>query len=269
MPCINTDFVPTESYRGRITYSNEPPTCLLPGELEEAAYPLVYHAMVDREGHQKTFRLNIVDLLGDRRSERIAAFAGLYSLGMEDMIIDTSFSQQMHKVAPTQPDIVLATYRSATPVLAAVEGYYDEKKQRRPHLDVVDVSRENRLYGPYSVLSHTEQRKKSEHEADRLREIVEGKRVAIVDEYYERGGALWAAGDVAARAGAISVLGVIGRWYRKIPIELSRTGKDDIYAAHRDFMHDVGRASAQTPIHDKPYQPAAYYAEMYGPSFNP
>lgn len=227
----------------------------MPGFLEESAYPYVEHLMVDSEGHQANFGSSVMNLLSEGNTffDQETLNGRLHSY-MDEYRGDTSFSQQMHEIMTSNrlpPDVILATQRSAVPVLDAVEGYCAELDICLPVLETIDVSRESvgRFYKTTSEIRE-EQKKKAEYEIGRLSGILPGAKVAIIDEFCSTGSALWQAGYIAENAGATEIAGIVGYWYRKIPQQLPNN-PEVIRETYRDFMFKIGQLAAQTPKQTK------------------
>lgn len=249
MPCPDIDF-----------YTR---SCPIAYDLAEENYPTIRHHMLDEDGHQANLRLNIVDLLGDRRRELIAANVGVHRV-IEELLCDTSFAQQMHAVYAQRPDSILATFRSAAPTLWAVKAFYDSAGIPTPQLDVVDVSRE--LHSDRGA-TDKQLMAKFENETHRLSNIVFGRHVVVIDEYYEHGTALWRAGRIVQNAGAVSVHGMLGRWYKTISDNLRE--RDAVIAAHRDFMTDIGHLAADISPQEKPPSDLVAIAEEFDDDYYP
>jgi len=259
MPCLNVELVGRENdpYTG-YGYTREP-GCKVPRLLgDHGAYSLAEHLMVDAEGHQAEFPVTSIDLMADTvNRQRKAVKVGLLQSHDPMFRIDTSFSQQMHHALATfEPDIILATYRSAVPLLDAAEGYYEAKGVPIPLMDAVDVSREANCPRHGEGVDE-----KIEVEAERLAPILARKNVLILDEYFETGTALQRAGETAKAAGASAVRGIIGYWYRKMIVGPQAVSVDSLRRAHAGFMRSIGSMAAKTPAYDKP--DAMSYEQIY------
>jgi len=232
-----------------------------PGTLDESNYASVAHHMLDQEGHQAELRLNLINFHGNEREEHVMAYLGARTNTDSDITADTSFTQQMHAVRALAPDYILATFRSAVPVLSAVAGYHEAAGEEVPQLDIVDVSRELHANRYHHGLSDGALQRKAEYETVRLSKI-SGSTVVVIDEFYMTGRALRGAGSIARNAGAKKAYGMLGNWYRKIPDELTEVGT--ILRRYDGFMRKIGRMAAEIPPNkDKPMYEYWQIVEQY------
>lgn len=235
-----------------IKYQNTANNCRIGDILDVEHYDKIRHFMLDQEGHQTKQRLGLIHLSDDNlHDELLVAKVGVQSPAC---FTDTSFSQQMHyaNIAST-PDAILATYRSAVPVLAAVQGYYAALDRRVPVLSHVEASFLKRVeWHRHEALRQTE--------IERLSELVCNKSVLIIDQTFGNGGTLQRAGKIATAAGAASVIGMVGYWYGNLMDkrheETSFPPAESLWhGEHEAFMCEVGRSAAEVAIDPKDKAP--------------
>ncbi len=208
--------------------------------------------MLDQEGHQASQRLGLIHLSSDNiHDEILAARVGVQSPAYYS---DTSFSQQMHFAnSSSNPDVILATYRSAVPVLVAVQGYYEGSGLHVPVLAHVEASFMKRVEWP-------DHRALRQAEIERLSELLCSKSVMIIDQTFGGGGTLKRASQIATAAGATSVIGMVGYWYGSLMSvqheETSFPPAETLWhGEHEAFMYEVGRAAAEVAIDPKDKAP--------------
>ncbi len=267
MPCPDLQFERSAadsfcSPRGRRENTE---TCTLPLTLTNNPDTLrmTVHTMLDKEGHQADYRTSIINFNSSKRvrDEVFVAKVGVVAFD-SDYRSDTSFTQQMHEVDKNRPDAVIATYRSAVPILSAIQGYYDELGVPVPILGHVDVSRE--LADSYHWSSDQETRTR-DNEISRLAKIVAGCNVVVIDEFLSSGSAISTAAEIAQAAGVASVRGIAGHWYRKIPTTPELYDPAAIKATYHTFMHTVGVSAAQIPRQEsKPVLTVKQVTNNYG-----
>lgn len=225
--------------------------CVVPMTLSASTYEAVGHQMLDKEGHQSSHRLGLIDFTNSTTTIEglIAANVGVISLISGDDLTDNSFAQQMHLANAWKPDVVVTTYRSAMPVLNALRGYYDALGVSAPLLEHVDVSRRHRRSNfDYDMLFVTE--------SNRLRKTVEGARTLVIDQYFNSGRSLYEAGRICAAAGSTAITGMAGYWYGDVydqPVDHS-TYPDaaTVSMLHAEFMYQIGIQAAEIPQQSKP-----------------
>jgi phosphoribosylpyrophosphate synthetase len=226
--------------------------CRISDILDVEHYDKIRHSMLDQEGHQANQRLGLIHLSGDNlHDELLAAKVGVQSPAY---YTDTSFSQQMHSAnSASSPDVILATYRSAVPVLAAVQGYYEGSNRRVPVLSHVEASFMKRVeWHGHEALRQAE--------IERLSELVCNKSVLVIDQTFGNGGTLKRAGKIATAAGAASVIGMVGYWYGNLMDERHEEtpfppAESLWHGEHEAFMYKVGRAAAEVAIDRKDTAP--------------
>lgn len=217
--------------------------------------------MVDPEGNLASLPVFVPDLLeeddvtavmyGMRRSE--SPFDSPNDTdAYTELRLNTTFTQQMHRIFHRiNPDVILATYRSATPVLNAIESYYETCQEQLPALDYVDVSRDHR--SP-SFQPHDHDAR----ETARLAQIVRDRSVVIVEQHVASGNSVRRARNIVKDAGASMVHGMLGTWYKGLTEQQGVfRPAEAIRGTHVDFMRSVGAAAARTPVYVPP-RPFAY-----------
>lgn len=236
--------------------------CAVPTKLSVATYDAVGHQMLDKEGHQSGYRLNLIDFT-DRTSTvegLVGANIGVHNLISGEDLTDNSFAQQMHLAAAREPDVIVATYRSALPILNAIRGYYDACGRPVPILEYVDVSRRHReTHFNFDGLFQTE--------SDRLNRVVEGARTLVIDQYFNSGHSLRDSAKILTVAGASAVTGIVGHWYGDL---LDESASRPTYPAagtvtrlHANFMYQVGLQAAAVQQQEKPQISTGAIAAKY------
>ncbi|MES2631036.1 MAG: hypothetical protein V4611_03700 [Patescibacteria group bacterium] len=186
----------------------------IPFYLEEATYDAVFDLMVNRE-----------------------AMEGWYVRPTE-----RSFAGNMRQIlSSVNPDLFLFTHKSAIPVADSVRGYYEELGVLVPDLDVIntkDIEDEDYTSGratPHDV---------RDRELKRLGPIIEGRNVAIIDQYISGRDTITRAQHIASMAGATAIgIPDLAKWYHDAHmVDIDFEG---ISSRHVEHMRLIGRVSAQ------------------------
>lgn len=148
----------------------------------------------------------------------------------------TSFLHHMARTA-LRSDVFLFTENSAIPIADAVRGYFDSMGAKKP---VIETVRANITLSRVRDLML----KTIDEEAERLKGLLTGKNVMVVDQYVETGETLRMAELTAYKAGAARIYTTdFAQWYWNAnPNDISR---EDISSVHSDFMHSIGQQAAQ------------------------
>ncbi|MFO0970756.1 MAG: hypothetical protein U0520_00180 [Candidatus Saccharimonadales bacterium] len=116
--------------------------------------------------------------------------------------IEFSLAAQLPKFLAFDPEVVLFTACSATPMVDVFRGIYDALfDQEVPDLELVHVTQRKSLHVA------------EDREVLRLKEVVADRRVAIVDQFVCYGGSILRGNTIAERCGADNSLLIPGRWY--------------------------------------------------------
>lgn len=189
-------------------YNNDP----TPEFLDRNSYDAVFELMVNQPN---------VDWVWTRPAER--SFTG----NMKRFVLNHS------------PDLFLLTYKSAIPLADSVRGYYEELGLQMPELGVVDVKATGHY--PFSTSIEPEV---LEREVTKLRPLIEGKRVVILDQYINKRTTVTRSRDVADAAGATDVVTPdFANWYHDARLEDIDLRK--LSSVHAEKMRQIGHAAAQ------------------------
>jgi|GEM_PF-3018466 len=196
----------------------------IPEILEEASYDAIFDLMVTQPAPP--------DYMAKRPPE--VSFAGVMAYLTER----------------EAPDVILLTHKSAIPVADSVRAYYEELGRAVPDLGVVNTKEEdpNLAYEwrPYrgNVRTNVVSQQVLDRETKVLRPLVEGKKVAIIDQYIESMTTLLRADTIAHASGA-SFVNRPSRtnWYHDAL--LADIDVEGISSIHAEQMRNIGHAAAR------------------------
>lgn len=141
------------------------------------------------------------------------------------------------------PDVYLFTHKSAIPVADSVRGYYEERGLEIPELGIVNT-KENSGSNSDSRLPSYAYDRVLEREVASLSPLVEGKKVAVVDQYIEYAHTIMKAVDITLQAGAASVVRPVkAEWYHEA--KMSDIDFEHVSSIHAAKMREIGRAAAK------------------------
>jgi hypothetical protein len=177
-------------------------------------------------------------------------------LTVGDIQLEQSFAGNMAKIVLNRPEVFLFTHKSAIPLADSVRAYYGELGVQVPELAIVntkDVAGANSETAQGSA--EWNQRARSYHSGDayrvmnreiaKLAPIIEGSRVAILDQYIYGRTTILGAKAIAIGAGAASVsIPDSARWYHD-----ALAPDIDFYTVssrHAPFMRAIGYAAARS-----------------------
>ena len=196
----------------------------VPDHLEEASYNDVFDLMVTQPApNDYRSRVHVE-----------ASFAGAMAYLLETGI----------------PDVFLFTHKSAIPVADSVRAYFEERGEQIPELGVVNTKEEDpnlavewKAYRGL-VKTHVVSQQVQDRESKLLRPLVEGKSVAVLDQYIESMTTLLRAETIASQSGAVSVnRPVKANWYHDA--RLADIDVDGISSIHAPQMRNIGHAAAR------------------------
>lgn len=163
---------------------------------------------------------------------------------------ETSFAGNMPFLTENNPDVFLFTHKSAIPVADSVRAYYEELGMNVPELGVINTKASTLIRdkagqekgGEYSVPDEV-----LERELAQLGTVLEGKKVAILDQYIYHRGTVTRAYIIAREAGATAVR-FPGKtnWYNDAHAE--DIDFDALTSVHSEFMKRVGHAAARFEV---------------------
>jgi hypothetical protein len=154
---------------------------------------------------------------------------------------DASFGAVMRSVlAGGKPEAFLFPFKSAIPVADSVRGYYEALGWSIPDMSYVITRDQSTAY----VVDGIEYDDIRERDVEQIRPFVEGRRVAIIEQYVRLGRTLKLASDIATEAGAVTVeTPLLARWYNDALRE--DVDVDNLTSVHADHMRHIGRAVAE------------------------
>lgn len=160
-------------------------------------------------------------------------------LGLNGYNEEQSLPHQL-RAYTDHPEIILATYRTAVPVLATVKRYYEHFSTPIPEDGHIFANRRSsRFLNDEGYLDQH-----SLGEIRRLSPIIKGKQVLIIDQWKNVGHTIQLADTIAEEAGASSVHTITGQWYTSFDEEVSiwpSVGSLDILRKkHQPFMESIG-----------------------------
>jgi hypothetical protein len=173
----------------------------------------------------------------------------------DDRTIERSFAGNMAKIILSRPDIFLLTHKSAIPLADSVRGYYQTLGYEIPEFGVVNTKDEEGANKEYPVgTSAWSQRARAyddgrrqiviAREAAILGPRIEGRRVAILDQFISDRVTVHTAISIGLSARAIRVVAPSSAaWFhdaRQQDIDF-----DGLSSVHAPFMNEVGAAAAQ------------------------
>lgn len=148
------------------------------------------------------------------------------------------------------PDVILFPHKSAIPVVDSVRAYYEELGIPVPELAVVNTKEARRLdeyedRGPFGIQRATSVSDTIlEREVPGLAPLVEGRNVAIIDQYIESMATILRAEHIARSAGARFINRPFhANWYHEARTE--DIDFDNLSSVHADHMKAIGHAAAQ------------------------
>lgn len=166
-----------------------------------------------------------------------------------------SFSAAMAHLTAINPDLFLFTHQSAVPVADSVRAYYEELGYETPEIGVINTKEENRDHEYFMGADRALHRRSVpseevlEREYKRLKDLTDGKRVAVIDQFVVEKGTLLRAQAIAKHSGATEVrTSFRARWY----LQASETEVNitEVTSVHAPFMRKVGHAAAGFELPD-------------------
>lgn len=174
--------------------------------------------------------------------------------------VQRSFAGNMAKILATRPEVFLFTHKSAVPLADSVRAYYDALGLETPELGIVNTKDEEGASEEYEEgtwywdqrarnYRHDPARREAVagREVPKLVGLVQGRRVAIIDQFISDGVTMLNARDITTAAGAASIVRPdYAKWFndaREEDIDF-----EAMSSVHREFMQAVGRAAAQADV---------------------
>lgn len=154
---------------------------------------------------------------------------------------DASFGAVMRSVlAQGKPEAFLFPFKSAIPVADSVRGYYEALGWAIPDMSYVITRDHSTVY----VEDGTGYDDIRARDVEQLRPYVEGRRVAIIEQYVRMGRTLKLASTLATEAGAVATeTPLLARWYNNAARE--DVDVDNLTSVHAAQMRHIGRAVAE------------------------
>lgn len=138
------------------------------------------------------------------------------------------------------PEVFLFTHKSSIPLADSVRGYYEELGLPVPDFGIINTKD---IEG-FDKTSEGASAEVFEREVPKITGLVQGCRVAVLDQFLFSLATISRASHIAAEAGAVQVVRPdSARWYHDA--ELADIDFEDISSVHRERMRAIGRASAR------------------------
>lgn len=167
---------------------------------------------------------------------------------------EVSFAGNMPYLIENRPDVFLFTHKSAIPVADSVRAYYEELGIALPELGVINTKEDDmaRLIAMLDEMTgghglHILPDEVLERELAQLKPTLDGKKVAIIDQWINKYGTINRATWIAEEAGATTVRTPYkANWYHDARIE--DIDVDGVTSVHAKFMRRVGHAAARFEV---------------------
>lgn len=165
--------------------------------------------------------------------------------------VESSFTGVMAYLRQFNPDVFLFTHKSAIPIADSVRGYYEELGLAIPELGVVntkekDRTRELDFTNPHFIKRRWDNISPEviQRELKALRPVVDGKKVAVIDQLTATRGTLKRANVLVGKAGASAViLPYEANWYDEaLDDDVNVT---ELTSVHAEHMRKIGHTAAQ------------------------
>ena len=164
---------------------------------------------------------------------------------------DTSFSRQIwdaFKAPEHYPDVVIGTVNSGIPPIDAVDSFCKERGIKSPVFLPLRINQWFAFQYYSNDIFSVGAQLKAHRLAHQLKATLSGAKVVVIEEWVRSGNCIEICGEIAKKAGAISVMGMRGRWYdnayRK-DINLR-----DMTSIHAPFMREIGQVAATRNPYD-------------------
>ncbi|MBP9667476.1 phosphoribosyltransferase [Candidatus Saccharibacteria bacterium] len=152
----------------------------------------------------------------------------------------TPFNALMQTLRGSRPpDVFALTAMSAIPIADAIRSYYSTLQLDKPSIVAVRADRS------LSYFVGKEQGERIAKESNRLSQYLEGRTVALIDQYIESGRTLEVSRKIIRQAGARGIRSSNNvRWYGHV--RRSKVDVENMSSAHADFMSKIGERAARS-----------------------